>query len=124
MEKITFKYNWNNKLHCYNFTTLRLSDKYPPGTLVEVVGPGVKPFVGRVVARRILIKPEMNDWICRLDTGYGREETMEILFRMFPSATLKTPFYWHMIERVKETEKVPQPTHESILDLFRQSQPA
>ena len=28
MKKINFSYNWNNKLDCHSFTTIRLSSKY------------------------------------------------------------------------------------------------
>jgi hypothetical protein len=118
MEQLAFSYNWNKKLEGNCFTTLRLSDKYPPGTIVEVSCKTVKPFVARVVDRKKLTKPDLNEWICRLDTGYSRDETLEILHRMYPASHLKTPIYWHLLERAKEAATDPIPQLTNLLDML------
>lgn len=100
INEIKFSTNWNNKLHCQVFTTIRRSACYTKGSVWTVVAPKIEPFEVMVLDVKILTKPQMNEWIARLDTGYSLDELLEILFKMYPDAHLKTPFYFILLARV------------------------
>jgi hypothetical protein len=88
---LDFNRNWNNKLFCDLFTTIRLSnEKYqvgkkfqtrlvhnsknrPPDVLQKVEIIDIKP----------LLLSQISDWIAYLDTGHNAEYTREILKRMY-----------------------------------------
>lgn len=71
---ITFSTNWNNKLNCDNYTTLRLSGQHNVGDLLEVWHKGAFIHHAKVVDKKRLY----------MDTGYNREECCKILRRMYP----------------------------------------
>lgn len=109
-----FSTNWNKKLNCDFFTTLRLRNdkKYQVGSVHKIMlkENGVFRDYGKatVVALRILRLHQLNEFICGLDTGYSVDETKNILHTMYK-------------------EKVPDVNHaEFNLVLFKKekSQPA
>lgn len=79
---IKFSTNWNQKLNCKHFTTLRISGKYEGANhlLVEFKG---KYKVGRVIETRKLKLWSLNEFMCRLDTGYSLKETFDIIGKMY-----------------------------------------
>jgi len=85
MKQINFSYNWNNKIDCKAFTTLRLSNrnKYKIGELYQIYLK--KTFVknGIIVDIKVLSLNEINDYIAFLDTGYNRDECLTIIKRMY-----------------------------------------
>lgn len=91
MKEIVFSYNWNNKLGCKAFTTIRLSESYKPGEEYKVIlsVKGKTPEV-QGVARIIEIKKffldQINEFISQLDTGYTKYECVNIIKRMYPNA--------------------------------------
>lgn len=93
---LKFSHNWNNKLDCKVFTTLRIYDgKYSPGHVFEVVlkdsagdleinGTRYKKL-GRasiLLSYKVQVK-DLTMPICLLDTGYTLIETRKILFTMY-----------------------------------------
>ena len=94
----TFSHDWNvregktdGKLQCAHFTTLRLySLKYAPGTIHriwnnQVKGKSHNHGYATVISRIIfqLKDLERHDVLCRLDTGYGWDETKNLLMKMY-----------------------------------------
>lgn len=85
MEKIGFSYNWNGKLHTDNFTTFRLHNpkKYVIGRDYEIDLKGVSMGNRRCLDIRVLTLDQVNEWIARLDTGYGLEEFKKLVCTMY-----------------------------------------
>lgn len=89
MESIKFSFNWNKKLGCDYFTTLRLRNdkKYHPGAkhkiLLQEKGVWRDYGMAEVVAVRIVRIHQLNEFICGLDTGYSVDETKDILYKMY-----------------------------------------
>lgn len=87
---IKFSYNWNGKLNCDSFTTLRLHNplKYCAGHIYDVwlVQGKENKEIGQFVAVEIrqLKLSALNNFIAYLDTGYSVEKAKEIIQRMYP----------------------------------------
>jgi hypothetical protein len=86
MEKLEFSTNWNNKLDCKCFTTIRLfnQSKHFRGNQFDVFLQ--KKFKGKAIVLGITIAKleQLNDYVCYLDTGYNRLETIGILRKIYP----------------------------------------
>lgn len=85
MDRITFSYNWNNKLDCNCFTTLRkhVPSRFQSGKLFEVWFHGKPRCQVEVLDVKIITVDSLNSWIAYLDTGYSLKETYIILERMY-----------------------------------------
>jgi hypothetical protein len=94
MNEIVFTYNWNKKLDCRCFTSIRLSDRYKVGDKYKIVlKPGRKlsgDMVIKGIAEILEIKQfylvQLNTFIAYLDTGYSIAECRKIIERMYPNA--------------------------------------
>lgn len=95
MEKLTFSHNWNNKLDCKAFTTLRLRNdrKYHKGQELEIIE---KRFSAGEFSRGTFIIAEIkhlkiyqiNEFIARLDTGFNREECITLIQTMYKKSAI------------------------------------
>lgn len=86
MEQIHFSKNWNNKLDCTAFTTLRLPhEKYQIDTLFEITLNGVNKGVGRIISINYISMDNINEFIARLDTGCSIEECKNIILDIYPN---------------------------------------
>ena len=88
MKQIIFTYNWNNKLNCKSFTSLRVSGIYTVGDQYKVLlkeGKNIHAMgVAEVIAIREFWLHDMNEYISYLDTGYSVEQCQQIILRMHP----------------------------------------
>lgn len=85
VQNLRFSHNWNHKLLCNYWTTLRLwnAKKYQVGYVYEVY---LKDeFLGQaeLVSMRRTKASKLNQFVCGLDTGYSVPQTQEILSRMY-----------------------------------------
>lgn len=114
MENLNFSRNWNNKLDCEVFSTIRLWNKdiHYEGRVVFIYDQSVSPprYKGRgvylVVSQFKL--DQLKPGAAWLDTGYSLEETLNILRTMYKNkvANLETqPFAYIIIKKVKEIPK-------------------
>lgn len=92
MQQLKFSHNWNNKLNCNCFTTLRIENlnKYKVGNIFEVI---LKKEVLKkvmVIEVKSLYLHQLNEYISQLDTGYSTPETKEIFKKMFPKIDFST----------------------------------
>lgn len=71
MKQLDFSHNWNNKLNCTYFTTLRLSGRFVVGEWVYVFLKGNGLGLHQIADKKELTLPKLNPWICGIDTGYG-----------------------------------------------------
>lgn len=88
-EQISFSENWNNKLSCTVFTTLRLhSPKYYVGAKFEIMLKSKHLKFAQVVQVKVLKLSEINEYIGGLDTGYSAKETQELIKTMYSKYNL------------------------------------
>lgn len=91
MEKIIeFSNNWNNKLNCTAFTSLRLFNpgKYMPGLEYTVILKGIVKGKAVLMSSKILYLNQINRYIALLDTGYEEEECKKLLEEMYKNKML------------------------------------
>lgn len=103
MEILNFSHNWNNKLNCKSFTTIRLenSSKYKVGNVFDVHLK--KQSIKKVMV--LEVKPfflrNLNEFMANLDTGYSSPETKEILIKMYPDINFDTKrLYFILLKEV------------------------
>lgn len=92
MSIVKFTTNWNNKLSCRAFTTLRLHNptKYVVGREFSILLNGRKMGNATLVTKYILKISQLNNYICYLDMGYNLQQTIGIIKKMYPSINLET----------------------------------
>lgn len=103
---LEFTYNWNNKLDCKYFHTLRLSGRWEVGQTCEVFLQ--KQMIGTAKLMSKVRYENFNaipDHICYLDTGYDKSNTIRILRQMYKNSPgiEKSPTYgyvWGFISRL------------------------
>jgi hypothetical protein len=85
--EMKMSHNFNNKLCCEYFTTIRLSNPtlYYPGNEFEIVCSSYPRTVARIVSVRTLIAENLDEYTCRLDTGCSKEGTIDLLQYLYPS---------------------------------------
>ena len=111
MERLNFSTNWNKKLDCDVFSTIRLWNpaKYYEGAEFEVYDNSVNParYKGRAVCaivsefRLNQLKPAA----AILDTGYSLDETLHVLRTMYYKKVAdleKQPFAYVILKKVKQ----------------------
>jgi hypothetical protein len=81
MKRISFSRNWNKKLNCSAFSTIRLhSDlKYRTGARYIIEHAGKIYGIARIIDRRSILISQINNAVAYMDTGYGIERTKEII---------------------------------------------
>lgn len=92
MTDLIFSYNWNNKLYCKAFTTIRIKNekKHAIGTeyKIKLHPKGVAGTEELGIATIKDVKyfkiEKLNDFMSYIDTGYNKEECEKIMRRMYP----------------------------------------
>jgi hypothetical protein len=66
------------------FTTIRLeSNKYEDGDIVHVTLKGERLFDAQVLSIKKMRLHDINDFIAGIDTGYSRQECIDIILKMY-----------------------------------------
>jgi hypothetical protein len=83
---LEFSTNWNNKLECNCFTTIRIFNqtKHFRGNHFEVYLQKKSRFEAVVLGITMTKLDDLNDYVCYLDTGYNKAETIAIFRKMYP----------------------------------------
>jgi hypothetical protein len=86
MEILNFSTNWNNKIDCNCFTTIRIFNpkKHFKNNNFEVYLQKKLKFEAVILGITITKLDQLNDYVCYLDTGYSKEETTTIFRKMYP----------------------------------------
>jgi hypothetical protein len=107
---IRFSFNWNNKLTNRAFTTLRIHNpnKYVVGQHYEIELKGQPKGTATLTQKRVIRLAELNDFICYLDTGYNRNETIAIIKRMYKGIDINAMMDFCLLVYDSEPEKNPQ----------------
>jgi hypothetical protein len=86
---IRFSYNWNKKLDCKAFTTIRLNNqKYKIGEVYEIILEEKNKelqYLGTAMIEHIktIWKSEMDLFTAFLDTGYNANQTKALIDKMY-----------------------------------------
>ena len=102
-DMITFSTNWNNKLSCKYFTTLRMSNRFQIGQTYDVVNSKLDTFQVVVIDKRRIMMDQINPFIAGIDTGYTVEETKKILTTMYKNKGVdfdRDPLYLYLLKKV------------------------
>lgn len=89
MDNLEFSYNWNKKLFCRCFTTMRLRNdsKFFPGAELHCTLKTNMEFKDLGTVRVLDVKHfkinQINEFVARIDTGYSAEECKNILRTMY-----------------------------------------
>lgn len=102
MKTLKFSKNWNNKLECDYFTTIRLDASFQIGEEVQVLLKGEHFCFARIKLKKHIHIDKVNDWIGFLDAGHTGDYTASILKRMYNSRVAdwrNTHLWLYMLER-------------------------
>ena len=108
MDILAFSNNWNNKLGCDFFTTLRLSGRFEKGQRVEIWLGETNLGIAEIRDKRSLKIEHINDFIAGIDTGYPPQETIEILKQMYKGKAVDwdtQPIYLYLVKYTDEVLK-------------------
>lgn len=114
LPKLTFSYNWNNKLDCLAFTTLRLrnDNKYQVGRAFEIDCPDVKPAPVIILQVKHLRIDQLTEGMCRVDTGYSKAETDKLIRTMYINKKninwATQQLSWVLLRKLKADEVIHQ----------------
>jgi ABC-type multidrug transport system ATPase subunit len=98
--QLEFSSNWNNKLFCTCFTTIRASSKYQTPEPVEVFLNGKKLYDAQLL--RWERRYAYSEYESHLDTSYTARDTHDIINKMY-GKILKDSYYY-LYKRIKSTE--------------------
>jgi len=110
MEKkaIRFSCNWNNKLNCTAFSTIRLwnPEKYSVGQVHSVIYETRSkvtrcPIDAEIMYVRKIKGSDLNEAMCLIDTGYSLEETKKALRRMYEGKDIEVTDFAFVVYRYK-----------------------
>lgn len=104
MRVISFSYNWNKKLDCVAFTTIRLYQpvKYIIGEQYEIQLKKEKQFDGVIIDIKKFMLKDLSNFIAYLDTGYPKEKCADIITKMYAKIDFNTqPLSLILIHKVK-----------------------
>ena len=100
---INFSTNWNNKLDCMAFTTIRLrnSNKYQIGREYRILLKKKFKKNARIEAIKTIHYNQINEFIAHIDTGYSAHETKNIIQKMYSKINLeKQPFSFILLKSI------------------------
>ena len=85
METIKFSVNWNKKLDCDFFTTIRLSNRFNIGDFVWIECKGMDNKVGEIMTKHTTVIEKLTDLVCYQDTGYNKVTTVGLIKKTYGS---------------------------------------
>ncbi len=105
MKQLTFYTNWNNKLGCNIFTTMRLeSNKYTIGELYNLKLKGVDIGVVEILDIKKFWLHDLKEWVALIDTGYNKDECIDLIKKMYSKYNIdftKTKMQLMLCKKIK-----------------------
>ncbi|HCT31515.1 MAG TPA: hypothetical protein DIW31_12500 [Bacteroidales bacterium] len=116
MGVISFTANWNNKLNGKAFTTIRLSNSYRYVVGREYTIELAGKILGCAILKekRTLSISQLNEFICQLDTGYSKAETIAILKRMYPNIDISQALFDLCLLVYKTSKEQPKRNNNAV----------
>jgi len=92
---ISFSFNWNNKLQNKAFSTIRIHNpkRHQIGKMYKIKLKGEALGTAVIQEIRVLKADQLNNFICFLDTGYSRTDTLNILAKMYKIENIQTAYF-------------------------------
>ena len=85
---LKFKNNWNNKLFCKHFTTIRISsNKWKVGQVYDMEFNGTTKKVECVHIQPMMLAM-IPEYVYYTDTGYSKRESIEIFKKMYKNTNI------------------------------------
>ncbi len=103
MKELNFFTNWNQKLDCKAFTTLRLSDRYIVSDKIEIKLKNKPHSYGEIIAKKYFLLKDITEWIAYIDTGYSKTECQDILKKMYKNKNINWTtqnIYLYLIRKI------------------------
>lgn len=99
---LNFSTNWNNKLRCRSFTTIRMRNdtKYHKGAILSIALQNYPKGKAKVIGISFMTLDKISEWIARLDTGYSAKDCKEMLKTMYknnPTIDWKTQEFAYIL---------------------------
>lgn len=117
---INFSHNWNNKLLCIAFTTIRLRNdqKYQPGMVKDITYNGEIIGLGKIISIRHFLLNDLTEMMAQVDTGYDVETTKGIFKKMYPTANWERDEFSFILIRMPDTKvrRYIIPTQQKLTD--------
>jgi hypothetical protein len=90
MPSIKFKHNWNQKLNCNSFTTIRLHDdsKYSVGLNYTIRHGHRNCGVAKLVEKRVLRLDQLNEFVAQIDAGVSLKEFIAMIKNFYDSKNI------------------------------------
>lgn len=107
MKNLKFSYNWNGKLYCDSFTTIRLTNYYNIGDIITIDLKNECIDTGKIIGKIETRIEKLTELVCQLDTGYNRAQTIGILKSMYKGITdwENTKIYIYTVTRIFEEKQ-------------------
>jgi len=85
---LKFSYNWNGKLNCQCFTTLRLNQpmKYYKGAVFNVFLNNQPKGRAKVLEVNCFTIDQINEFVARVDTGLSAKECQRMIREMYKNS--------------------------------------
>jgi hypothetical protein len=103
-KEIRFSQNWNSKLDCRYFTTIRMftPDKYVIGEMYHIIlkrGSGWVTDFGHAMAVEVveILGSDLTESICGIDTGCDVNEAKDILKRIYNGIDVDKTVFSHVV---------------------------
>lgn len=99
MRTINFSTNWNNKLDCDAFTTIRLENpsKYIVNEVYSIQLQNKHLFNARIESIKPFKLDKLNNFMARIDTGYSAKVCTGIIEKMYGNVDLKVKPLWFIL---------------------------
>lgn len=87
-----FSTNWNKKLDCTYYSTLRMSNRYIVGQKGIITLKNQPQHIGEIIAKNAVkldsVPSSFLDVIAYLDTGYNWQDTLAIIKKMYSLSSI------------------------------------
>lgn len=95
INKLAFSYNWNRKLYCRTFSTIRYANpnKYRIGSRHEIILKGINLGTGEITHYFEFNLLDISELLCIFDTGFNKKETLKIVRKMYKLSETSNPHF-------------------------------
>lgn len=107
IHQLNFTTNWNNKLACHAFTTIRLwyEGRFQMGQEVEILLQKKHLKYARIIDIKTFKLHQINNYMALLDTGYNADQTKEFIRNIYKNKIQdieNTLFAYILLETTKK----------------------
>ena len=102
MENLDFTYNWNRKLDCDMYTTIRINQtKFYAGNQFNIRLKKADHHRAEVVEVKTFALDKLNAFMAGIDTGYSVEECKQVIRRMYGEKADSLVYVFVLLKKLK-----------------------